>query len=81
MPALLRPGARVIALIKPQFEVGREEASKGRGVVKDPEVRASAIARAVEGVAAAGFVIEGECDSPIAGPKGNLEAFVCARRV
>jgi 23S rRNA (cytidine1920-2'-O)/16S rRNA (cytidine1409-2'-O)-methyltransferase len=82
-PAIVRctrPGGLLVALVKPQFEAGREEVSRGRGVVRDPEVRARAIASAVEEVRAAGFEILGTCDSPIEGPKGNLEAFVHARR-
>lgn len=75
-----RVGGELLALVKPQFEVGREEASRGRGVVRDPEVRARAIAKAVDEVAAAGFVVLGTCDCAIKGPKGNLEAFVWARR-
>jgi 23S rRNA (cytidine1920-2'-O)/16S rRNA (cytidine1409-2'-O)-methyltransferase len=68
----------LVALIKPQFEVGREEASRGKGVVRDPEVRARAIADACAGLAEAGFRIAGEVDCVIEGPKGNLEAFVRA---
>lgn len=75
-----REGGELVALVKPQFEVGREEASKGRGVVRDPEVRAKAIASAVADVASAGFTILGTCDCVIRGPKGNLEAFVWAKR-
>jgi 23S rRNA (cytidine1920-2'-O)/16S rRNA (cytidine1409-2'-O)-methyltransferase len=68
----------LVALIKPQFEVGREEASRGKGVVRDPEVRARAIADACSELVAAGFEITGEVDCVIEGPKGNLEAFVRA---
>jgi 23S rRNA (cytidine1920-2'-O)/16S rRNA (cytidine1409-2'-O)-methyltransferase len=67
-----------VALIKPQFEVGREEASRGKGVVRDPEVRARAIADACSELVDAGFEITGEVDCVIEGPKGNLEAFVRA---
>ncbi len=75
-----RPGGALVALIKPQFEVGRAEASRGKGVVRDPEVRARAIASASEDVERAGFSLLGTCDSSLPGPKGNLEAFVYARR-
>jgi 23S rRNA (cytidine1920-2'-O)/16S rRNA (cytidine1409-2'-O)-methyltransferase len=75
-----RPGGQIVALIKPQFEAGREEVSKGRGVVRDPEVRARAIADAVAAVEAARFEILGTCDAPIEGPKGNLEAFVWGKK-
>ena len=75
-----KPGGELVALVKPQFEVGREEASRGRGVVRDPNVRANAIANAVEEVKSSGFAILGTCDCSIKGPKGNHEAFVWARR-
>lgn len=76
----LLPGGELVALVKPQFEVGREEASKSRGVVRDPEVRARAIGDAIEDVKAAGLEVLGTCDSSLPGPKGNLEAFVHARK-
>ncbi len=83
MPAIAactRPGGALVALVKPQFEVGRELASKGRGVVRDPAVRAEAIDRAADAVAGAGFSVEARADSTLHGPKGNVEAFVLARR-
>jgi 23S rRNA (cytidine1920-2'-O)/16S rRNA (cytidine1409-2'-O)-methyltransferase len=80
MSRTLRDGGRIVALIKPQFEVGREEASRGKGVVRDPAVRAAAIDAAVDAVERGGFEILGRCDSTLPGPKGNLEAFVHARR-
>lgn len=83
MPAIARctrPGGELVALVKPQFEVGREEASKTRGVVRDPELRARAIATATHDVEEAGFEVLATVDSVIEGPKGNLEAFVHARR-
>ncbi len=75
-----RAGGELVALVKPQFEVGRLEASRGRGVVRDAAVREGAIAAALEDVRQAGFVVLGTCDCSIRGPKGNLEAFVHARR-
>ena len=75
-----KPGGALVALIKPQFESGREEVAKGRGVITDPAVRQAAIDTATEAVRQHGLSIKGACDSPIAGPKGNLEAFVYARR-
>ncbi len=75
-----KPGGELVALIKPQFEVGREEASRGKGVVRDEEVRRNAIDTAVRDVSAAGFEILGQCASVLEGPKGNREAFVRARR-
>lgn len=75
-----RPGGELVALVKPQFEVGRDEASKTRGVVRDPAVRARAIDAAIEDIRDAGFEVLGSADCVIEGPKGNLEAFVHARR-
>jgi 23S rRNA (cytidine1920-2'-O)/16S rRNA (cytidine1409-2'-O)-methyltransferase len=68
-------------MIKPQFEVGRDQARKAKGVIKDPNLRAKAIDTALLTVTEAGFEILNHCDSSLAGPKGNLEHFVHARRV
>jgi 23S rRNA (cytidine1920-2'-O)/16S rRNA (cytidine1409-2'-O)-methyltransferase len=75
-----RAGGELVALVKPQFEVGRDEASKTRGVVRDAAVRARAIDAAVVEVRQAGFEILGTADCVIEGPKGNREAFVHGRR-
>jgi 23S rRNA (cytidine1920-2'-O)/16S rRNA (cytidine1409-2'-O)-methyltransferase len=75
-----RSGGELVALVKPQFEVGREEASRGKGVVRDPDVRRAAIDLATSDVRSAGFTVLAEADCVIEGPKGNLEAFVRARR-
>lgn len=83
MPAIARctrAGGELVALVKPQFEVGREVASRGKGVVRDESERAGAIARAVDDVRALGFEIVAQCDSSLPGPKGNVEAFVRARK-
>lgn len=83
LPAIadfLPEGARLLALIKPQFEVGREEATRSRGVVSDEGVRGAAVARALEAVAAAGFEVLGDCKCRVPGPQGNVEHFVLARR-
>jgi len=74
------PGGDLVALIKPQFEVGKDDAAKGRGVVRDPAVRGAAIERAVAEVRDGGFTIVGTEDAVLEGPKGNLEAFVHAQR-
>jgi 23S rRNA (cytidine1920-2'-O)/16S rRNA (cytidine1409-2'-O)-methyltransferase len=83
LPAVVRclaPQGELVALVKPQFEVGREEASRSKGVVRDPEVRARAIAGATKDVEQAGLTVLGTCDSTLEGPKGNLEAFVHAKK-
>jgi 23S rRNA (cytidine1920-2'-O)/16S rRNA (cytidine1409-2'-O)-methyltransferase len=83
LPAIagfLPSGGQLLALIKPQFEVGREEATRSRGVVSDEGVRGLAVARAVDAVARAGFSIVGDCRCRVPGPQGNVEHFVLARR-
>jgi 23S rRNA (cytidine1920-2'-O)/16S rRNA (cytidine1409-2'-O)-methyltransferase len=72
---VLRPGGRVVALIKPQFEVGREAVGKG-GVVRDAAARSGAIDSVIEEVKLMGFSLEAQADSVLSGPEGNLEHFV-----
>jgi 23S rRNA (cytidine1920-2'-O)/16S rRNA (cytidine1409-2'-O)-methyltransferase len=79
--ALLDTGKDLVALVKPQFEAGREAASRGRGVIRDPDTRNEAIDAARQSIRAAGFEVVSEVDSAVAGPKGNVERFVWARRV
>ncbi|HKU44151.1 MAG TPA: TlyA family RNA methyltransferase [Polyangiales bacterium] len=76
--ALLRPSGEVVALIKPQFEVGRAGLRKG-GVVRDAAARSGAIARVIEEASLLGFERKAQADSVIAGPEGNLEHFVWLR--
>jgi 23S rRNA (cytidine1920-2'-O)/16S rRNA (cytidine1409-2'-O)-methyltransferase len=78
---VLPPGGALIALVKPQFEAGREAVSRGRGVIRDEETRLRAIADACRAIKEAGFAILGEVDSAVHGPKGNVERFVYARRL
>lgn len=78
--SLLDLGKDLVALVKPQFEAGREAASRGRGVIRDPETRSSAIDAARQAIQEAGFDVVSEVDSAVAGPKGNVERFVWARR-
>lgn len=77
---VLRPGGALVALVKPQFEAGREAASKGRGVIRDEETRLAAIAGARAAIEQAGFSVVAEADSEVHGPKGNVERFLFARR-
>lgn len=69
---LLAPGGVFVALVKPQFEVGRERVGKG-GVVRDETVRQSALDAVREAGLGLGFEVLGAVDSPVAGPKGNRE--------
>jgi len=80
-PALsrLKAGGTLIALVKPQFEVGRSQVGKG-GVVRDAVVREEAIEAIAAFVRAQNLEVIGWIDSPIAGPAGNLEALVVARK-
>jgi 23S rRNA (cytidine1920-2'-O)/16S rRNA (cytidine1409-2'-O)-methyltransferase len=72
VPALLAPGADVIALVKPQFEAGRTEVGKG-GIVRDPAVHARVLAEIALAATALGFVRRGTVPSPITGSEGNEE--------
>ena len=75
-----RAGARLVALIKPQFEAGREEVGKG-GVVRDPEVHARVCAEVTRWLASIGWTVAGVTQSPITGPQGNVEFLVGAERL
>jgi len=73
--SVLAPVAEIIAMVKPQFEVGKGEVGKG-GVVREPEKRAAAVRRVRDAAEALGFTVTGEADAVIAGPKGNQETFL-----
>jgi 23S rRNA (cytidine1920-2'-O)/16S rRNA (cytidine1409-2'-O)-methyltransferase len=74
---LARAGAKLVALVKPQFEAGREEVGKG-GVVRDPEVHARVCAQAEAWVQSRGWAVLGLTPSPITGPEGNVEFLLGA---
>lgn len=74
-----RGGARLVALIKPQFEAGRSEVGKG-GVVRDPAIRARVCDTVVAWLTDAGWPVTGVVESPITGPEGNVEYLVAAVR-
>jgi 23S rRNA (cytidine1920-2'-O)/16S rRNA (cytidine1409-2'-O)-methyltransferase len=78
----VRPGGALIALVKPQFEAGKAEADKGRGVIRDPAVQQAAL-EAVREFALArlpGAVLVGTIDSPITGADGNREFLLGLRK-
>jgi 23S rRNA (cytidine1920-2'-O)/16S rRNA (cytidine1409-2'-O)-methyltransferase len=77
---VLPAGGELLALVKPQFEAGREAVSRGKGVIRDEDVRLAAVAEARASIEAAGFLVLAEADSAVHGPKGNVERFVHARR-
>lgn len=72
-----RPGARLVALVKPQFEAGREEVGKG-GVVRDPAVHERVCNEAADWVRSKGWNVLGMERSPITGPEGNVEFLLGA---
>ncbi len=74
-----KPGARLLALIKPQFEAGREEVGKG-GVVRDPAVHQRVCDQVVAWLSDSGWQVAGVTQSPITGPEGNIEFLVAASR-
>ena len=74
---LAKPGARLIALVKPQFEAGREDVGKG-GVVRDPAVHERVCGEAQAWVQSQGWSVMGVTPSPITGPEGNVEFLLGA---
>jgi len=76
---LAKEGAILVALIKPQFEAGREEVGKG-GVVRDPAVHSRVCTEAKDWVERQGWTVVGLVESPITGPEGNIEFLLGARR-
>lgn len=77
--ALLREGAGMVCLIKPQFEAGREKVGK-KGVVRDPAVHAEVIGRVTGFAREAGFVVRDITFSPVKGPEGNIEYLLYLTR-
>lgn len=72
---LLAPMGEIVALIKPQFEVGKGKVGKG-GVVRDPEEHLRVIEEIKEAAIALGLEVRGVTESPLLGPKGNKEFFL-----
>jgi 23S rRNA (cytidine1920-2'-O)/16S rRNA (cytidine1409-2'-O)-methyltransferase len=73
------PAAHVVLLVKPQFEAGREEAARGRGVISDPAVWRRVLDEVLIALRAAGAAIMGAMVSPLTGADGNVEFLVHAR--
>lgn len=80
LPAILisAPEARVLALVKPQFEAGRDKVGKG-GVVRDQAVRDLTVESVCHYAAELGYTHKATIESPVKGPKGNVEYFVDLR--
>jgi 23S rRNA (cytidine1920-2'-O)/16S rRNA (cytidine1409-2'-O)-methyltransferase len=72
---LLKPGGRIIALIKPQFEVGKGEVGKG-GIVRDPAAHERVIEAVSQGARELGLMVCSVCESPITGADGNREFLI-----
>jgi 23S rRNA (cytidine1920-2'-O)/16S rRNA (cytidine1409-2'-O)-methyltransferase len=64
---------QVVALIKPQFEAGREDAARGDGVIRDPAVHRQVLLSVLEHAQTTGYGVKGLIRSPLLGPKGNVE--------
>lgn len=82
LPALARccnPGADLLPMVKPQFEVGKDRVGSG-GVVRDPALRAEAVLDVATQAAALGLTTLGVVASPLPGPSGNVEYFLWLRK-
>jgi len=80
LPALVRcatQDADFVLMVKPQFEVGKD--AVGGGVVRDPELRAAAVAKVADAAASLGLGVAGITASPLPGPSGNVEYFLWLR--
>ncbi len=77
---LAKPGAQLITLIKPQFEVGKAEVSRGKGVIRDPMLHQQVCDDISVWVAGEGWRVIGITPSPITGPKGNVEFLLYAKK-
>jgi 23S rRNA (cytidine1920-2'-O)/16S rRNA (cytidine1409-2'-O)-methyltransferase len=76
--ACLAPGGQVVALLKPQFEVGKGKVGRG-GIVRDERFRREAVEKVRRDVEAQGWMWDGEITSPIAGQRGNIEYVIRLR--
>jgi 23S rRNA (cytidine1920-2'-O)/16S rRNA (cytidine1409-2'-O)-methyltransferase len=78
VPTVLRQGADVVALVKPQFEAGRDEVRKG--IIRDPDVHARVLDEVVRAASEVGLSRLGSTASPITGQKGNVELLLHLRQ-
>jgi len=78
LTAVLSPVADLLVLVKPQFEVGRQQVGKG-GVVKDPALHLQALRDIAQGARELGLAVLAACPSPITGSQGNREFFLHLR--
>ena len=75
IPAILKPGGQCVALVKPQFEVGRDRVGKG-GIVRDDEDQRAAVEKCVRAGETSGLRFVNSTESPITGREGNREFFI-----
>lgn len=79
---LLKPDGKIVALIKPQFEAGKAEADKGRGVISDPKIHERVLSELREFVLAqAGLCWRDVVESPLLGPAGNKEFLALIEKI
>ena len=78
LAAVCQPGAPMVLLVKPQFEAGRQEVSRGRGIITDPAVWDRVRTEVAEALASTGCTVRGWTESPITGADGNREFLVHA---
>jgi len=79
LTTLCQPGADMVLLVKPQFEAGRREVDRGRGVITDPQIHERVREEVAAALVDAGCAVVGWTDSPITGADGNREFLVHAR--
>ncbi|HEX3946455.1 MAG TPA: TlyA family RNA methyltransferase [Acidimicrobiales bacterium] len=75
---VIRPGGQLVLLVKPQFEAGRAEVSRGKGIIRDPGIWADALRSVASSLGAAGAAIMGAMRSPVLGSAGNTEFLLHA---
>jgi 23S rRNA (cytidine1920-2'-O)/16S rRNA (cytidine1409-2'-O)-methyltransferase len=80
IPAILKPGGRCVALVKPQFEVGRERVGKG-GIVRSDDDQRLAVEKCIRAGQAAGLHFQNSTESPIKGREGNREFFILFEKI
>lgn len=80
IPAILKRGGRCVALVKPQFEVGRERVGKG-GIVRNEDDQRLSVERCVSAGEAAGLRFISSAESPITGREGNREFFILFEKI
>ncbi len=74
----LKEKGQLVALIKPQFEAGKQEVGKGKGVIRDEQIHRRVVEGLLSFIEAQGFAVRGLMRSPVLGPKGNVEFLVWA---